>query len=166
MPMTLFQRGEPREPSPWPYNMAHDTPMFSTILAGFATVVLFLGVTGYQSTRYHAAGVDDVDWVGAAAGHVFVVVLMLAAVTAYRWGYSRRLIAGIAVVTAMVGLSLAVLPAVTSGLGWLSCILATMFGVVLYLALGAWATVAARHLPMWWSGWARAPRPAPTQNGE
>jgi hypothetical protein len=157
MPMTLFRRDAPRRPVPWPYDMTREVPMFGTIVAGLATVALFLGVTGYQGSCYYAAGVRDVFWVGAAAGHLIVLVLMLAAATLYRWGYSRRLVTAAGVAAALAGLVFAILPPVVAGRGWLTCVLAALLAATLYLAFAGWVALAARYLPMWWSGWALRP---------
>lgn len=155
MPMKLFDRVEPRQPVPWPY--PGEDAQWAVGIAAVATVVLFLGVTGYQGSRYFDAGVREVFWVGAAAAHLLVVLLMLLAASLYRWGFPRRAVAGIAVLAAGEGVLFAVLPPVVAGLGWLTCLLAALFGLSLYLVFGMWVVLAARHLPMWWSGWTTRP---------
>lgn len=148
--MKFFERGAARRPIPWPYKGDSE---IAVSIAAVATAVLFLGVTAYQGSRYYDAGVRDVFWVGAAAGHLVVAGLMLTAATLYRWGYARRVVTAVGGAAGVVGLFFAALPPVAAGLGWLTCVLATLFGMSLYAALAGWAVLAARHLPMWWSGW-------------
>lgn len=113
--------------------------------AALVTVVLFFGVTGYQGSRYHDAGVRDVFWVGAAAGHVFVALLMLGLAVMYQWGFRRRLLLLAASVAVLVAVVLAALPPVVAEKGWLSCLLGALFGVTLPAAFAGWAVLAARY---------------------
>ncbi len=146
----MLQRGPARPPTPWPYRT--DGGALAAAVAGVGSVVLFLCVTNYQSDRYQQAGVEDVHAIGAVAGVVLVSAVMLTAATWYRWGYPLRAVAAVAAVAAVLAVALSALPPAVARLDWLTCLLATLYGLLLHGVLAVWVTLTARHAPMWWSG--------------
>lgn len=151
-------RPEPRQPKRWPYardvhGRLHDGPEAFIVGATVLLVILTIGVIGYHSTVYSAAGARPVQGVGAAAAQLVVLAVLLGSATLYRWGYTLRRVFTVAGVGGVLAVGAALLPHLAAGRGWV----ATLLGVLFALAVNALQTfyivMVAVHLPMWWSGW-------------
>jgi hypothetical protein len=124
------------------------------VIAAIAVIVaLIYGVAlvSRQAEIYHEAGAAPFEATsGAVMAQLLVVLALLGAGVAYRWGLPVRWVYLASGIAAALAVTFALLPHLAAGHDWLTTLLGFLVAIVYDLVLAVEVALATAYLPLWW----------------
>ncbi len=120
-------------------------------IAVVAALIYGVALVNRQAEIYQEAGAASFEAAsGAAMAQLLVVLALLAAGAAYRWGFPVRWVYVAGGVAAALAVTFALLPHLAAGHAWLNTLLGFIVAIVFDALLAVEVAVATAYLPLWW----------------